>query len=124
MSGDVRIDVLADAIKQLPRGEIKDALADDLKFAQDINGTQDPALRGIKRLVISGIRRELLTHERIAEAIKVHVQECPLSNLPKGKVGTVMTWVEMLKPYRWPLAVVCFSPFASDIITKVIVAFK
>ena len=50
MSSDVRIDVLTDAIKQLPKGEIKDALADDLKFAQDINGTQDPALRGIKRL--------------------------------------------------------------------------
>ena len=44
MSSDVRIDVLTDAIKQLPqRGEIKDALADDLKFAQDINGTTDPA---------------------------------------------------------------------------------
>ena len=73
MSSDVRIDVLTDAIKQLPRGEIKDALADDLKFAQDINGTTDPALRGIKRLVISGIRRELLTHERIAEAVTLAV---------------------------------------------------
>ncbi|MCK9326584.1 MAG: hypothetical protein M0P69_13920, partial [Bacteroidales bacterium] len=49
------------------------ALADDLKFAQDINGTTDPALRGIKRLVISGIRRELLTHERIAEAVALAV---------------------------------------------------
>ena len=74
MSSDVRIDVLTDAIKQLPRGEIKDALADDLKFAQDINGTTDPALRGIKRLVISGIRRELLTHERIAEAVTLAVE--------------------------------------------------
>ena len=73
MSSDVRIDVLTDAIKQLPKGEIKDALADDLKFAQDINGTTDPALRGIKRLVISGIRRELLTHERIAEAVTLAV---------------------------------------------------
>ena len=74
MSSDVRIDVLTDAIKQLPKGEIKDALADDLKFAQDINGTTDPALRGIKRLVISGIRRELLTHERIAEAVTLAVE--------------------------------------------------
>ena len=74
MSSDVRIDVLADAIKQLPKGEIKDALADDLKFAQDINGTTDPALKGIKRLVISGIRRELLTQERIAEAVTTAVE--------------------------------------------------
>ena len=74
MSSDVRIDVLTDAIKQLPKGEIKDALADDLKFAQDINGTQDPALKGIKRLVISGIRRELLSHERIAEAVTTAVE--------------------------------------------------
>lgn len=124
MSYDVRIDVLADAIKDLPRGEMKDALADDLKFAQDINGTVDPALRGIKRLVISGIRRELLTHERIADAIKVHIQDCPLAKIPTGKSGTVMAWAEVLKPYRWPVAIICFSPFAGDIVAKVIAVFK
>lgn len=30
----------------------------------------------------------------------------------------------LLKAYRWPVAVVCFSPFAGDIITKVIAVFK
>lgn len=127
MSSDVRIDVLTDAIKQLPKGEMKDALVDDLKFAQDINGTQDPALKGIKRLVISGVRKELLAHERIKSAINDHIATCRF--VPSGQLGEVthaglFRWAETLKPYRWPVAVVCFSPFAGDIITKVIAVFK
>jgi hypothetical protein len=67
MSDDIRLDLLRDAICRSDLdGQTKDALADDLKYAQDINGTEDEALRGIKRLLISGVRRELLAHERMA----------------------------------------------------------
>ena len=77
MSDDIRLDLLRDAICRSDLdGQTKDALADDLKYAQDINGTEDEALRGIKRLLISGVRRELLAHERVAMAIETHVSEC------------------------------------------------
>ena len=67
MSDDIRLDLLRDAICRSDLdGQTKDALADDLKYAQDINGTEDEALRGIKRLLISGVRRELLAHDRVA----------------------------------------------------------
>jgi hypothetical protein len=66
MSDDIRLDLLRDAISRSDLdGQTKDALADDLKYAQDINGTEDEALRGIKRLLISGVRRELLAHEPV-----------------------------------------------------------
>jgi hypothetical protein len=48
MSDDIRLDLLRDAICRSDLdGQTKDALADDLKYAQDINGTEDEALRGI-----------------------------------------------------------------------------
>ena len=124
MHDDVRIEVLTDAIKSLPKGEMKDALADDLRFVQEINGTTDPALKGIKRIVISGVRRELLMHDRISEAINEHTIKCPLAKLPEGRRGMAFTWVEMIRPFRWPLSLACFSPFASDILCKVISIFK
>ena len=71
MSDDIRLDLLRDAIADSGLdGQTKDALADDLRYAQEINGTDDPSLRGIKRLIISGIRRELLAHDRMEKAIK------------------------------------------------------
>ena len=84
MSDDIRLDLLRDAICRSDLdGQTKDALADDLKYAQDINGTEDEALRGIKRLLISGVRRELLAHERVAMAIDAHVSGCPARATPK-----------------------------------------
>lgn len=77
MSDDVRLDLLKEAIaKSDLDGRTKDCLADDLKYAQDINGTQDAALQGIKRLVISGVRRELIAHQRVSDAIKAHHALC------------------------------------------------
>jgi len=84
MSEDVRLDILKDAIADSGLdGQTKDALADDLRYVQEINGTNDPALRGIKRLVISGIRRELLAHDRTARAIKEHADACTGAGVPK-----------------------------------------
>ena len=84
MSDDIRLDLLRDAICRSDLdGQTKDALADDLKYAQDINGTEDEALRGIKRLLISGVRRELLAHDRVATAIDAHVSGCPARATPK-----------------------------------------
>ncbi len=84
MSDDIRLDLLRDAICRSDLdGQTKDALADDLKYAQDINGIENEALRGIKRLLISGVRRELLAHERVAAAIDAHVSGCPARATPK-----------------------------------------
>ena len=84
MSDDIRLDLLRDAICRSDLdGQTKDALADDLRYVQEINGTDDPALRGIKRLVISGIRRELLAHDRTARAIKEHADACTGAGVPK-----------------------------------------
>ena len=84
MSDDIRLDLLRDAICRSDLdGQTKDALADDLKYAQDINGTEDEALRGIKRLLISGVRRELLAHERVAMAIDAHESGCSARATPK-----------------------------------------
>ena len=84
MSDDIRLDLLRDAICRSDLdGQTKDALADDLKYAQDINGTEDEALRGIKRLLISGVRRELLAHERMATAIENHASGCSARATPK-----------------------------------------
>jgi hypothetical protein len=84
MSDDIRLDLLRDAICRSDLdGQTKDALADDLKYAQDINGTEDEALRGIKRLLISGVRRELLAHDRVTMAIENHVAGCSARATPK-----------------------------------------
>ena len=84
MSDDIRLDLLRDAICRSDLdGQTKDALADDLKYAQDINGTEDEALRGIKRLLISGVRRELLAHDRVTMAIDAHVSGCSARATPK-----------------------------------------
>jgi hypothetical protein len=77
MSDDLRLDLLKDAIVRSGLdGPTKDVLADDLKYAQDINGDDDTASRGIKRLLISGVRRELIAHQRITEALEMHTEAC------------------------------------------------
>ena len=125
MSDDVRLDMLTEAIKDSDLdGQTKDALADDLRYAQEINGTADAALRGIKRLVISGIRRELLAHDRTKKAIQAHESKCAERFGEEGPVKPAAKWIALLTPWRWPLAIVCFSPFAGDIVTRVVSAFR
>jgi hypothetical protein len=127
---DYRLDALSVAItsSNLP-GSIKDQLTDDLEYAQHINGTEDPALQGIKKLVILGIRRELTTHKAIADAISNHVDECPLkadvrSAKSRGVLPVISWYAEILKPFRWPLAIICFSPHAADVLSKVVQIFR
>lgn len=85
MSGDdIRLDLLAKAVeKSNLDGQTKDALGDDLQYAQTLNGTKVRAEEGIQRLLISGVRRELLTAERVASAIKQHEITCPGASVPK-----------------------------------------
>lgn len=125
MSDDVRLDLLKDAISESGLdGQTKDALADDLRYAQTINGTDNEALQGIKRLVIGGIRRELLAHDRTMKAIQAHESKCSARFGGAEPVKPAAKWLVLLTPWRWPLAIVCFSPFAGDIVERVISAFR
>lgn len=131
MSDDLRIDILTDAIKKLPKGGMKDAVADDLRAAQAINGSTDPMQQAFKRLLISSVRKELSSHERITEIVKeaiaTQVAICHDTRIPvtgSAKTGLIFAWLEAVKPFRWPIAIVCFSPFAGDIIARVVTIFK
>jgi hypothetical protein len=147
-SDDYRLEILSDAITKcdLPK-PLKDMLADDLEYAQNIRNPEDQALQGIKRLVISGIRRELSTHERIseaherigqtqaaiAEACKLQQKACEtkfqaamtMGANGANKVMPVLAfYVSLLRPFRWPIAIICCSPFAADVLTRVIGALR
>ena len=136
MSDDVRLDLLRDAISRSDLdGQTKDALADDLRYAQQINGTDDQASQGIKRLLISNIRRELLGHERIKKAIAEQALKCAQMRgatavLPtNGKWYSILAYVVfVLKPVVWPvvilLSVIAVSPHAGAIIEKIINALN
>ena len=77
MSDDVRLDLLKEAIaKSGMDGQTKSALADDLRLVQEINDTDDQVLRWIKLLFISGVRKELLAHERVSKALEMHTEAC------------------------------------------------
>ena len=98
MSEDARIEILKDALmesKLIPKAE-KDALADDLEYAQTINGDPDPTRQMMKRTLISGVRREMLAYDRHAStkadfetalrsALKDHTKNCPLATSPAAK---------------------------------------
>lgn len=136
MSDDVRLDLLRDAISHSDLdGQTKDALADDLRYAQQINGTDDQASQGIKRLLISNIRRELLGHERIKKAIAEQALKCAQMRgatavFPtNGKWYSILAYVVfVLKPVVLPvvilLSVIAVSPHAGAIIEKVINALN
>lgn len=47
--------------------QTRDALASDLDYASGIHADAEPAMLGVKRLVVSGVRRELLALAREAE---------------------------------------------------------
>lgn len=136
MSDDVRLDLLRDAISRSDLdGQTKDALADDLRYAQQINGTDDQASQGIKRLLISNIRRELLGHDRIKKAIAEQALKCAQMRgaaavLPtNGKWYSILAYVVIvLRPVVWPvvilLSVIAVSPHAGAIVEKIINALN
>ena len=77
MCDDLRLDLLkGEVAKSGLDPQTKNVLADDLKYAQDINGTADIASQGIKRLLISGVRRELIAYQRVTEALEIHTEAC------------------------------------------------
>lgn len=91
MSEDSRITLLEQQLAEsaLHPSE-KAVLADDLSYAQTINGSPDPIMQGLKRLTLSGVRRELATHEREAK----HYAVCPVaSKIKKDDQGNlIMPW--------------------------------
>ena len=74
---DSRIEMLQQDImdSSLPSAE-KDILADDLEYANAINGSKDAVMIGIKRLTLSGIRTKLSLHAAIKREIADHANNC------------------------------------------------
>jgi hypothetical protein len=133
---DTRIDILQQALLEsdIEPAE-RDGLADDLRFAQEINGSKDPTLIGIKRLTISGVRGRLMTHKHIKTAIDPHAAACPQSRRSpsnddaagvktEGAAPKALAFIHALTPWKWPLAVAIFSPFAGDVAGKILGFFK
>lgn len=124
MDNDIRIETLKQALfaSDIAPAE-KDALADDLEYAQLINGSLDPIQQGIKRTVISGVRREMLAHQRL----KKHESDCPFRQGGSADVSTstpgvtkALAVIRALTPFRWPAAIMVFSPFAGDVTSKIL----
>jgi hypothetical protein len=91
---DPRIEMLIQGLKDsdIDPSE-RDALTDDLLFAQQINGSPDPVQQGIKRLTISGVRREMLAHARM----KAHIAACAIrmTLMDPGKVPPSNVWPQV-----------------------------
>ena len=111
--------------------QTRDALASDLDYASGIHADAEPAMLGVKRLVVSGVRRELLALDREADIradTRAAIEACRTAAAGRqcvsGLVGRAAAWVTLLTPWRWPLAVVCFSPFAGDLFARVFHAIK
>lgn len=87
MDNDIRIETLKSALmaSDISPAE-KDALADDLEYAQLINGSPDPVQQGIKRTVISSVRREMLAHQRL----KKHESDCAAAAYSANPVAAGM----------------------------------
>lgn len=68
-------------------------------------------------------------HDRIMAAVKsaidAHAIQCRKNTAPQevvgGRVGEVAArFIVILTPWRWPIAIACFSPFAADVAERVI----
>lgn len=42
----------------------------------------------------------------------------------RGNEPASIRLIRLLTPWRWPLALICFSPFAGDVLTKIILTIK
>jgi hypothetical protein len=47
-----------------------------------------------------------------------------LSPMARFVASKPAKWIVLLTPWRWPVALMCFSPFAGDLAAKVISALK
>lgn len=113
--------------------KMRDALADDLDWADSINGSPDPAMQGLKRLTIIGVRRELLAADRdqkIQEQVGSIISACAKrhgraaatwqTDLAARSLGKFGLALKVLTPWRWPIAIICFSPHGMDIAKMII----
>lgn len=131
---DPSIDILTQRLAEADIDpQLRDALATDLDWAAQINGDPDPSMQGVKRLVVSGVRRELLACDRDREtrvSIDGIVRACAERHAPgggpggpgpvlargSGKFAAVVCVVRELTPWRWPIAVAACSPWTAQII--------
>lgn len=124
--------------------QLRDALASDLDWAAQINGNPDPSMQGVKRLVVCGVRRELLsaardraTQETIANIVEHcrsrHERNPDLANKQienaivaesGGKFAVFMATVRALTPWRWPLALAACSPWSASLVQALTAAFS
>lgn len=141
MNNDPSIDILTQRLAEADIDpQLRDALASDLDWAVGINGNPDPSMQGVKRLVVCGVRRELLACDRdhktqvliagiVSHCREIHgeggeTQASASSGAEvSGKMAVFMSVVKSLTPWRWPLAIVCFSPNAVELVRIAIAAF-
>lgn len=133
MKNDPAIEILSQRLADADIDpQLRDALADDLTWAADINGSTDPSMQGLKRLTISGVRRELLAADRerkmqnqvgniIAVCSKRHSNEESAiqgdsATQSLGKVGAVL---KILTLWRWPIAILGCSPYGLEVLKTV-----
>jgi len=134
---DPSIDILTQRLAEADLDpQTRDALAADLDYAAEIKRDADPAMQGIKRLLLSGVRREMIAAERnretraaaVAAAASATAACRAQSQQACGAGGPVLSRVmslaRVLAPFRWPLALASFSPFAGDLIVKVASLFR
>lgn len=134
---DPSIDILTQRLAEAEIDpQMRDALASDLDWAAQINGHPEPAMQGVKRLVVCGVRRELLACDRdhktqtaISEILKTcamrHGDNAETSESgAKGKISVFFSFVKALTPWRWPLALAACSPWSADFVKAVVEACK
>ena len=122
--------------------QMRDALASDLDWAAQINGNPDPSMQGVKRLVVCGVRRELLAADRdrkTQDTIASIVAHCrsrhdrktngngnveeSLTGTDGGKWSIFMATMKALTPWRWPLAIAACSPWSASLVQAVTAIF-
>ena len=142
---DPSIDILTQRLAEADIDpQLRDSLASDLDWAAAINGNPDPAQQGIKRMVVSGVRRELLACDRdretksSIEGTKTAIEEAKATiegivktcaerhaagaadpvNPASGsaKFAAVVWLARELAPWRWPVAIAVCSPWTPQII--------
>lgn len=137
---DPSIDILTQRLAEAEIDpQLRDALATDLDWAAQINGNPDPSMQGVKRLVVSGVRRELLACDRDRDtkaSIEGIVRACAERHAgPAGPAAgaapsrrmtaleTAVWFAKELAPWRWPVAVAVCSPWTAQIIQTAAAAF-
>lgn len=99
--GDTRILILQQKLAETKmHPSERDALADDLQLAQQINGATSPVEKMLKTIVISGVRKELLAHDRQQR----HYSECIVVKqiTEDDKGNQIMPWDKADKTLTLP----------------------